>query len=92
MPPETLREPSTPQSPTEPVPHDQLLKTLLETFFWEFLEILDPRLADDVEPASLEPLDREFFTDLPKGQRRQLDLLMRARLRQGRLSSKPTST
>ena len=84
MPPETSREKRTPQPSAEAIPHDQLLKTLLETFFWEFLEILDPRLAKKVEPASLEPLDREFFTDLPKGRRRQLDLLMRARLRQGR--------
>ena len=80
---EPARDPSSQTIASEPVPHDQLLKTLLETFFWEFLEILDPRLARGVEPSSIEPLDRELFTDVPKGRRRQLDLLMRARSPEG---------
>lgn len=66
-----------------PIPHDQLLKTLLLTFFSDLLELVDPELAHEVDPQSLESLDKELFTDLPTGRRREVDLLVRARLRRG---------
>ena len=65
---------------TAPTPHDQLIKTVLEAFFFEFLELLDPAIAERIDPRSFETLDKEIFTDLPAGDRREVDLLVRARL------------
>lgn len=67
----------------EPIPHDQLIKTLLETFFPELLDLVVPELADKIDPDGLETLDKETFTDLPRGRRREVDLLVRAPLHDG---------
>ena len=80
--------PEKPDSPPEsrplPTPHDQLLKTVLWSFFPELIALVDPNLARRVDPTRLESLDKELFTDLPQGRRREVDLLVRARLRDGR--------
>ena len=66
-----------------PTRHDQLLKTVLATFFQDLVDLVDPELAREIESDSLEHLDKEVFTDLPEGKRREVDLLVRARLRSG---------
>lgn len=61
--------------------HDRLFKELLATFFLDFLDPFAPDLAREVEPASLELLDKELFADLPSGEHHVVDLLARVRLR-----------
>ena len=67
--------------------HDQLIKTLLKTFFREYLELFLPDLAaqllldDPDHPVMF--LDKELFTDFPTGDRRHLDVFARVWTRQG---------
>ena len=63
------------------VDHDRLFKELLTTFFVEFLELFLPELAAELDRESVVFLDKEVFTDVTSGQRHQVDLLARARLR-----------
>lgn len=62
--------------------HDRLFKELLSTFFLDFLRLFVPELADELEDASLVPLDKEVFTDVTAGDRHEVDLLVQARLKQ----------
>jgi predicted transposase YdaD len=61
--------------------HDRLFKELLGTFFLDFLRLFLPELAAQIEDASLVPLDKEVFTDVTAGQRHEVDLLVRACLK-----------
>jgi hypothetical protein len=61
--------------------HDRLFKELLGTFFLDFLRLFLPQLAGESEEASLVPLDKEVFTDVTAGERHEVDLLVRACLR-----------
>ncbi|MEZ4631100.1 MAG: hypothetical protein R2880_10395 [Deinococcales bacterium] len=47
---------------TEAIDHDQIFKTLLESFFFEFVELFFPRLAQYVDVESLEPLSLKQLT------------------------------
>jgi hypothetical protein len=54
--------------------YDQLFKNLIESFFSDFLRLVLPSLV----PRLLEGarfLDKQSFTDWPKGSRREMDLL-----------------
>jgi len=57
--------------------HDQLAKTLIATFFPDFLLLTAPDSARRLRPAEASFLDKEFYTDWPTGHRRELDLLAR---------------
>ena len=61
--------------------HDLLFKTLLTTFFTDFLDLFLPELAGEVVPESLELLDKEVLTDLGHGEHRVVDILARLRTR-----------
>ena len=63
--------------------HDQLFKTLLETFLQEFLELFFPQVAARLDFTSRRPLDKEFFTDLPEGRRREADVVAELQTREG---------
>jgi hypothetical protein len=65
------------------MPHDQLWKQLLETFFREFMELFLPDVAEHIDFDSVEPLGAELFTDLPKGRLRRPDFLVQVRTREG---------
>ena len=67
----------------EPTRHDQLLKTVLWNFFPELIELVEPELARRLDTSRMESLDKELFTDLPQGRRREVDLLVRAPLVDG---------
>ena len=56
-------------------PHDQLFKQLLETFFGDLLRLVAPEQAARLCLEEVRFLDKETFTDLPRGQRREVDLL-----------------
>ena len=63
--------------------HDRLFKELLSTFFVEFIELFFPSMIEYLEADSLEFIDKEIFTDITAGARREADLLVKCRF-QGR--------
>lgn len=63
--------------------HDQLSKSLIETFFPDFLLLAAPESAPLLRPREVIFLDKEVFTDWPSGHRRELDLLARVPSAQG---------
>jgi Domain of unknown function (DUF4351)/Putative transposase, YhgA-like len=63
--------------------HDRLFKELLTTFFVDFLELFFPELVEHLEEDSLEFIDKEIFTDITQGSRREADLLVKGKV-QGR--------
>jgi hypothetical protein len=63
--------------------HDRLFKELLTNFFVEFIELFFPRLAMEIDRDSIQFLDKEIFTDVSTGERHEVDLLVKVRLRDG---------
>jgi hypothetical protein len=57
--------------------HDQLSKSLLVTFFPDFLRLTAPDSARRLRLAEATFVDKELFTDWPTGHRRELDLLVK---------------
>jgi hypothetical protein len=57
--------------------HDRLFKPLLRAFWAEFLTLILPEVASELDASRTEFLDKESFTDLFAGQRRELDLVAR---------------
>ena len=55
--------------------HDQVFKDLLGTFLPDLLTLVAPEPAGRLDLSHWKFLDKEVFTDWPKGQRRELDLL-----------------
>lgn len=64
--------------------HDRLFKELLTSFFYQFLELFFPDLAQLID-RSHPPifLDKESFGELPGDSRREKDLVVRVRLHYG---------
>jgi hypothetical protein len=65
----------------ETTDHDQLFKQLLSTFFLDFLDLFFPEVLTYLEPDSLIFLEQEFFTDLLLGERKLLDVVVKARFK-----------
>jgi hypothetical protein len=61
--------------------YDQLFKGLLRTFFGDFLALVSPQAAESLDASRAIFLDKEFFTDWPRGRRREIDLLARVPVR-----------
>jgi len=61
--------------------HDRLFKSLLTTFFTEFLDLFLPELVRYVDRDSVEFLDKEIFTDIASSERHEVDLLAKAKFR-----------
>jgi len=57
------------------IDHDQIFKTLIETFFQEFMELFCPGEAELIDFNKIEFMKHEYFTDLTGGRRKQLDLV-----------------
>ena len=55
---------------------------MLREFFAEFVQLFLPDWAPRFDCRQIDWLDKEFFTDLPQGERRTLDLLARLPTRQ----------
>src|SRR5439155_27153529 len=79
MEPDRKRKPSMP----EPIPpdHDQRLKVLLKEFFEQFFLCFFPTWAARFEFGDIDWLDKEVFLAPPQGEKRQLDLVAKLRLR-----------
>ena len=60
------------------VDHDRLFKELLTTFLVEFIALFFPTVAEYLEPGSITFLDKEIFTDIPGGERREADIVFAA--------------
>lgn len=63
------------------IDHDQLLKEVLHFSFGDLLNLVVPIISQRLDLERIELLHEEFFTDLPEGRRRRLDLLARIPLR-----------
>jgi Domain of unknown function (DUF4351)/Putative transposase, YhgA-like len=63
------------------IDHDRLFKELLETFFWEFLELFLPEVLEYVSRDSLIFLPQEVFTDVTFGEKKEIDLLAQVKFR-----------
>lgn len=63
------------------IDHDRLFKELLTTFFAEFVELFLPNVSAHMERDSVEFLDKELFSDITAGEKHEVDLLARARVR-----------
>jgi hypothetical protein len=63
--------------------HDQRLKVLLKEFFQAFFACFFPIWAGRFEFADIDWLDKELFLAPPQGEKRQLDLVARLKLRSG---------
>src|SRR3954452_14814697 len=61
--------------------HDQRLKVLLKEFFQAFFTCFFPVWAPRFEFLDIDWLDKELFLAPPQGEKRQLDLVARLRLR-----------
>jgi hypothetical protein len=61
------------------IDHDQLFKQLLTTFFLEFLELFTPEFFTAIDPASLEILPLEYFTDIDAGERKAMDVIIQSK-------------
>jgi hypothetical protein len=55
----------------------------LRAFFREFLELFFPEVAARLDFARVVFLDKEVFTDVPEGSRRELDLVARVHTQDG---------
>jgi predicted transposase YdaD len=63
------------------IDHDRLFKELLTTFFVEFIELFFPAIARELLPDSVTFLDKELFTDMSGGERREADVVVKAQFR-----------
>ncbi|KAF0233087.1 MAG: hypothetical protein FD167_4702, partial [bacterium] len=59
--------------------HDKLFKQLIQVFFLEFLELFFPEVLNYLDKDSIVFLDKEIFSDIASGERRELDLVAKAR-------------
>jgi hypothetical protein len=63
------------------IDHDQLFKRLLREFFREFATLFLPSVDSYLDPTSIEFLDKELFTEKQPGDKRNADLVAKARFR-----------
>ena len=63
------------------IDHDRLFKELLTTFFVECIDLFFPDVVGYLQPDSATFLDKELFTDIPGGERREADVVVRAQFR-----------
>jgi hypothetical protein len=61
--------------------HDWLFKRLLTVLFIDFLRLFYPRLLRYLDISSIEFLDKEVLADAPSGHSREVDLVVRAKLK-----------
>ena len=62
--------------------HDQLAKSLIQTFFPDFLHLTAPASAERLRLDGAVFLDKQSFTDFPTGDRREMDLLVEVPIRE----------
>lgn len=65
------------------IDHDQVFKTLIEAFFSEFMFLFCPAEAALIDFSKVEFLRKEYFTDIQRGNRREMDLVVKVLLKNG---------
>ena len=65
----------------ELISHDQLFKVLITTFLHEFLQLFVPELASEIDPESIEFLDKETFSDEVSGDVMEADIVAKCKFR-----------
>ena len=68
-------------SEVEWMDHDQLFKKLIQKQTDRFIRLFFPEGAKRIDFSTMEPLDKEVYTAIPVGYRRQSDILVRVRER-----------
>lgn len=63
------------------IDHDRLFKELISTFFEEFLLLFFPDVYEDIDFEHTAFLSEELFTDVVKGEKRRVDILVETRLK-----------
>ena len=66
------------------IDHDQIFKTLFESFFQEFMQLFFAQIAEQIDFTQVEFLRKEYFTDMHRGKRRAMDLVVKVRLLNGK--------
>lgn len=62
------------------IDHDRF-KELLSNFFCEFIELFFPTISTYWERESIEFLPQEIFTDVTEGEKKILDIVVKAKFR-----------
>jgi predicted transposase/invertase (TIGR01784 family) len=65
----------------ERINHDRLFKELLQTFFGEFVELFFPQVYEAIDLEHIHFLQQELFTDVTRGDRHLVDILVQTRLK-----------
>src|SRR5699024_10656908 len=60
---------------------DRLFKTLIHTYFQEFMQLFFPKFHSEIDFSLIRPLSEEMFTDVFKGVKRQADIVLETKLR-----------
>ena len=63
------------------VDHDRLFKELIQTFFQEFVELFFPEQYLQIDFSHFHFLPQELFTDIIKGEKREVDMLAETKLK-----------
>ena len=61
------------------IDHDRLFKELLTNFFVDFIELFLPDVCRYLEKDSIQFIDKEIFTDVTAGKKREADLISKCR-------------
>ncbi len=62
---------------------DQLFKEVLQAYLEDFLQLFFPDVAEHLDLATRRFLDKEFFTDTGKGNRREMDVVAQFQTHEG---------
>jgi len=60
------------------IDHDRLFKELLTNFFPEFIQLFFPEISANWNPDSIEFLPQEVITDVTQGEKKIIDLIVKA--------------
>lgn len=63
------------------IDHDRLFKELISTFFGEFMLLFFPDAYEVIDFGRISFLSEEVFTDILKGEKRRVDILVETRLK-----------
>ena len=61
------------------IDHDGLFKKLIQNFFLEFIELFFPDISDVLDKDSITFLPQEILTDVRKGEKKIIDVLVQAK-------------
>ena len=63
------------------IDHDRLFKELIGTFFFDFVDLFLPGVANYLDRESISFLDKELFTDVTSGESHEVDLVVKGRFK-----------